>query len=105
MEGLAVSELASITCADSGSSVTPLNATQGSNPGGRSWGTGFSESSFLASLGRGMLDDSSRCHYFAGVKISCVAIFECSSTKFFYFTGNVTFLMCSTVENVSLKTI
>ena len=55
VEGLGVSEVASIPCTDPGSSAIPLNVTWGSDPGGRSWGPIYRKSSLHASLGRGML--------------------------------------------------
>ena len=58
-----------------------------SDPGGRSWVTVSGDSFCQAYLGRGMLEDSLRCHYFARVKFSCVASSECSSTKFNNFLG------------------
>ena len=97
--------MASIPCTDVGSSGMPLGATWGSDPGGRSWGPGSSESYFRASLGRGMLEDSLRCHYFSRVNFSYIASSEFSSTRFLQFPGNVPFLVCSTVENVLSKTI
>ena len=56
MGGLGVSEMASIPYDESGSSFVPLGATWGSDPGGRYWVPGSSESSCQASLGRGMLE-------------------------------------------------
>ena len=76
MEGLGVYELAYITCTNIGSSVMPLGAAWKSDPGGRSWGPGSSESSCQESLGRGMLEDFLIWHYFAIVKLSCVASSE-----------------------------
>ena len=70
MEVFAVSELVSIPCDDIGSSAIPMSAAWGSDPGGRYWGPGSGESSFQDSLGRGMLEDLLRCHYFERVKFS-----------------------------------
>ena len=82
VEGLGVSDLASMPWADACSSVMPLGATSESNPGGISWEPGSSDSSFHSSIGMGMLDDLLRCHSFARVKFSYVASSECSSTRF-----------------------
>ena len=82
----------------------PLGTAWGPEPGGRYWGPGSRDSSCKASLGRGMLDDSSRCQYFSIVKFYCVESSEWSSTRFFQFPGTVPFLMCSIVEKVSSKT-
>ena len=51
-----MSEMTSITCADAEYSVMLLGETWGSDPGVRSLGTGSSESSCHASLGRGILE-------------------------------------------------
>ena len=56
-EGLGVSELISIPCTDTGSSVMPLGEAWGPDPGGRYWGPSFSESSCQASIGMGMLEE------------------------------------------------
>ena len=48
----------SVPCSDVGSSIMLLGEAWVSDPGGRSWGTVSSESSFWSSLGRGMLEDS-----------------------------------------------
>ena len=82
VEGLGVYYLASIPCNYSGYSVIPLGSAWVSGPGFRSWGPVSSDSSFKASLGRGILEDSLRYHYFDRVKFSCVEIYECSSTRF-----------------------
>ena len=103
VEGLGVSDMASVTCIDAGYSAMPLGAAWVSDPWGKSWGPGYRYSSFQASLGRGMLDDLLRCHYFLRVDFSCVASSDCSSTRFFQFIGTFPLLMCSTVENVSLN--
>ena len=71
MEGIVLSDMASIPCAISGSSIILMGDTWGSDPGGRYWGPGSGESSFQDYLGRGMLEDLLRCHYFARVKFSC----------------------------------
>ena len=93
VEGLGVSELAYITRADTGYFVMPLGATWGSDPGGRSWVPGSSDSYCQDSLVRGMPEDSLRCHSFARVNFSYVAIYGCSSTRLFQFPGTVTFLI------------
>ena len=56
-EGLGVSEMVSITCAEAVSSFMLLCETWGSDPEGKSWGPGSSESSCQAYLCRGMLED------------------------------------------------
>ena len=99
-----MSELAYITCTDAGYSGMPLGAAWGSEPGGRSWVPGYRKSYCHKYLGRGMLEDSLRCHYFARVKFSCVAIYMCYSTRFLQLTGTVPFLMCYTVYNVLSNT-
>ena len=104
MEGLVVSDMASITCSDSVSSVMSLGETRVSDPGVRHWGPGSSESSCQASLVRGMIEGSLIFYYFAREKFSCVSNYEYSSTRFFQFTGTVTFILCSTVGNVLSKT-
>ena len=86
-KGLELSYLASIYCAEPGSSVMLLGATWVSDPGDRSWGPGSSDSSCQASLGRGMIEYSLRCHYFARVKFYCIEISEWSSTSFSNFLG------------------
>ena len=96
--------MASIPCAISGSSIILMGDTWGSDPGGRYWGPGSSESSCQASLGRGIIEDYLRWHYFSRAEFSWVAISECSSTRFFQLPGTAPLLMCSTVENVSSKT-
>ena len=96
--------MAYITCAYIGSSFMPLVATRGSEPGGRSCGTGSSDSSCQAALGGYMLEDFLRCQYFAIVKFFRVAISECSSTRFFQFTRTVLLIMCYKVEIVFSKT-
>ena len=80
-----------------------LGATWGSDPGGSSWVPGSSESSCQKSLGIGILEDSLRCHYFARVKFSCVASYECSSIRFFQFVVTVPLLICSTLEVFFVK--
>ena len=50
------------TCVGTGSSVMLLGAARGSDPEGRSWGPGPSESFFQASLDRGMIEYWLRCH-------------------------------------------
>ena len=72
MEGFGVSDISYVTPVDSGSYVMPLGTAWGPEPGGRYWGPGSRDSSCKASLGRGMLDDSSRCQYFSIVKFYCV---------------------------------
>ena len=79
--------MASIPCTDTGSSVMLLGAAWGSDPGGRCWGFVSRKSSCQASLGRGMLEGLLICHSFERDKFSCVAISECSSTRFFNFLG------------------
>ena len=103
VKGLGISCLASIDRVDAGSSIMPLGASWGSDPGGRSLGPVSSEYFCQASLGIGMLKDSLRCHYFAGVKFFCVSISECSHTRSFQFSETLTLLMCSTMENVLLN--
>ena len=56
MERLGVSEPTSVLCVDAGSSVMLLGTACVPDPGGRSWGPGFSKSSFQESLGRGMFE-------------------------------------------------
>ena len=51
--------MASIICNVTGSSVMPMGEARGSDPGGRSWGTGSRES-YQASLGSAMIEDSLR---------------------------------------------
>ena len=92
--------MTSVTRTDSGSSVMLLGASWVSDPGGRPWGPVSSYYSWKASLGRGIIEYLLRCQYFVGVNFSYVAISECSSTKFFQLSGNVPFLMCSTLENI-----
>ena len=104
LEGLGVSELDSTSWTAIGSSVMPLGAYWVSEPGGRSWGPGSSESSFQNYLGRGMLEYHLRCQSFTRVKFYCLASSECSSTRFFQLPGTVTFLMCSTVDTVPSNT-
>ena len=104
VEGLGVSDLASMPWADACSSVMPLGATWGSDPGGRFWWPGSSKSSFQASLDWVMLENLLRCHSLARLKIPCVESSEWSSTKFSQFSGTFSFLMCSTLENVLSKT-
>ena len=82
----------------------PLCAYWVSYPVGKSWGDGYSDSSFQASIGRVVLEDPLRCHSFSRVYFSCVEISEFYSTRFFQFSGTVPFLICSTVENISSKT-
>ena len=57
MEGIGVSDMPSVPCADSGSFIMALGVTWGSDPVGRSLGPGSRESSCLASLGSGMFYD------------------------------------------------
>ena len=104
VEGLGVSDIYSITCTDAGFSVMLTVTVWGSDPGCRYCEPGSSESSCQASLGRVIIEDLLRFHYFARVKFSCVASSECSYTRFFQFHGTVSFLMCYTVENVPSKT-
>ena len=104
VDGLGVSDMDTISCTHAGSSVIPLGADWGSYPVGRSWGTGPNKYSCQAYLGIVMLEDSLRYHYFARVDFSCVAISECSSTRFSQFIGTLPLLMCSTVENMLSKT-
>ena len=87
VEGLRVSELVSIICADTGSFVMAVFATWVSDSGGRSWGPGSSDFSCQASLGRGMIENCFRCHYFERVNFSCAASSERSSTRFYNFLG------------------
>ena len=56
VERIEVSDLASIICTGTASSVMPLGAAWGSDPGSRSYGPGYRDSSYQASLGRGMID-------------------------------------------------
>ena len=55
-------------------------------------------------MGTGIIDYLLRCHYFSGVKFSRLVSSECSSTRFFQFTVNVPFFVCSKVENVLSNT-
>ena len=96
VEGLGAYDMAYITWTDSGSSIMPLGEAWVSDPRGRSWRLGYSKSSWEASLGKGMLEDLLRYHSLEGVKFSCVASFNCSSTRFFQFLGTEPFLMCYT---------
>ena len=93
MEGLVVSDMASIICTDTGCSVILMGAAWESYPVERSWRPGSRKYSLQDSLGRGIHEDSLRCHYFAKVKFSCIEISECSSTRFFQFPGTVPFLI------------
>ena len=88
--------MASIPCAEAGSSVMPLGATCGSDPVGRFWGPGPSKYCFQVYLGRGILEDSLIFHYFERVNFLCIASYDLSSTRFSQFPGTVPFLMCST---------
>ena len=87
MEELVVSDMAFIPCVDAGSSVMYLDEAWGSDPVGRSLGTGSSKSSCQGPLGRGILDDLLIEKYFEIVKLSCVASSECSSTRLYNFLG------------------
>ena len=82
VEGIGISELASIPCAYSGYYVMTLGETLVSDPVGSSWVRGSSETSFRASLGRGILEDLLTCHSFSRVSFSCVASYKCSFTSF-----------------------
>ena len=93
MEGLGLSRLASIPCTDAGSSVILMGSVWVSDPGGSFGVPGSSDYYLHASLGRGIPEDSLRCHSFARVKFFCVAISKCSSTRFFQFLGTVPFLI------------
>ena len=80
--GIEASDMASIPCTDVGSSVMPLGASWGSEPGGRSWGPGSIESSCQVSLGKDILEYLLRLHYFERGKFSCIESSKCSSTRF-----------------------
>ena len=102
VEGIGVFYLASVPCVDEGSSVMPLGAAWGADPGGRYWGPGYRKSSCQASLRRETL--VLRLHYFERVKFSCVASSEWSYTRFYQFNGTVPFLMCYKVDDVLSNT-
>ena len=104
VEGLGVYDMASVTHIGAGYSFILLGAAWGSYPGGRYWVPGSIKFYCQASLGRLMLKDSIMCHSFYRVDLSCVAIYECSSTRVFQFPVTVSFLVWSTVDNVSSKT-
>ena len=72
----------SIPYADAVSSVMPLGATWGSDPGGSSWVPSSSKSFCEDSLGKGILEDLLVCHSFARVKFPFVASSESSYTRF-----------------------
>ena len=98
LEGIELSDLASVPCANAGSSVMTLYAFRGSDPWGISWGPGSSESFWQTFLGRSMLEDLLRCHSFARLNFSCMERYKFSSTKIFQFPGTVPFLMFSIVD-------
>ena len=104
VEGLGVYELAYIPRVGLCSSVMSMGEAWGSDPGGISQRPGFGYYSCQASMGTGMIDYLLRCHYFSGVKFSCLVSSEWSSTRFFQFTVNVPFFVCSKVENVLSNT-
>ena len=93
--------MASVLRFDTGPSIISLGEAQVSYHGGISWGPGSNESSFQDSLGRDIIEDLLRCQDFSRVGFSWVEISECSSTRF---SGTVTFLMCSTLQNVLSNT-
>ena len=104
MKGLGLSYLASVTWYGLGTSVVPLEVACGEGPTAETWGSASRGSSLQSSLGGEKLEDSSICHYFARVKFYWGERSEFSSTRFLQFLGTATFLMCSTVEKVSLHT-
>ena len=57
VEGIVLSDMASIPYSDAGSSIMSLVATWVSDPGGRSWEPGSSDSSCQSFLGRFMSED------------------------------------------------
>ena len=97
VEGLVVSGMDHVTRVDTGSYVILLCAAWGSDPIGRSWGPGSSNSSCQASLGWVMLEDLLGCQYFAWVKFYCKSGSEWSYTRFSQFPGTLPFLMWFTV--------
>ena len=101
LEEIGVFEMYYIPCTDTGSSVMILGEAWWSDSGGRYWVPGYKEFSYQSSLGRGILENFLRWHYFERVKFPCLESSMCSSTRFFHCTENMPFLMCSTVKNVS----
>ena len=97
VKGLRVSGQASVTCSIEGSSFVPLEVACGDSLAAGSWVSASRESSFQASLGWGMLEDSLILHYFAGVNYYWLESSKCSSTIFSQFPGNLYFLICYTV--------
>ena len=104
VEGFGVSDMASVTCNDTGYSEMPLGVACGLEPGGRSWGTSYCDSYLHTSLGRGMIDNVFKWHSFVRVKFSFIESSERSSNKFLQFIGTVTLWIRPNVDNVSPKT-
>ena len=96
-EGLGFYKMASVPCNDTGYSVMILGTAWVLEPVGRSWGPRSFDSSWQASLVRGMIKYYLRWRSFARVRFSCIVISDWSSTRIFQFPGTVTFLMFSTV--------
>ena len=105
VKGLGVSDLAYVIWSRVGSSVVTLEVACGEGPAAGSWGSASRASYYQLSLGRGILEDSFICNSFARVKFTWVESSDCSSTRFFQSPRTMPFLICSTVEKVSLKTI